>query len=221
MPRVKSAFAANVSPRSLLRLVFLTVTLLSLAFPMGTLAAAGAKGGPDNSGGTFNNIVEIDNRDPGSTQVAGRAQFNLIDPEENDGVVSPQNAAVSWNTPDCKANCVTITVALQLDLVLPGHVSSWTPANLAWAYNDQCNHCLAMARACQDAQQIGDEDGVSPSLRRQFDALNRQLSAISRDPHLTQNEAIARFNDVIARYTELVQRFDPSFQCAPLPQLTG
>jgi len=128
------------------------VALLPLVFPLGSLAAPGPGGGHPGPGASYRNTVEVHNYTDDATQVDRQAQLNVIDPRAVDGEVDPQNAVVSYGS--C-VGCSTITVALHLDLVLPGDIPEANPANVAYAVNDNCDGCTTLSRACQEVTSVG------------------------------------------------------------------
>jgi len=167
-------------------LALLFAALLALA-PSLTLADASGGTGPRN-------MVRAEGQASGHLVVRGNVQINTI----NSPQVEPVNEAYAHGNCD---GCVTLAVALQLDLYNPS-ATTVSPQNEAFAINEACNGCTTVAVACQVVRPV-DDPGTLPSAERDLvQQMNHELTEVQSDPSISLDAAVSQVVAVIHQYEQ-------------------
>jgi putative peptide zinc metalloprotease protein len=108
--------------------------------------------------------------------------------------VDPSNAAAAVSS--CSA-CETVAVAIQVVLV-SGDPSSFTPSNVAIAYNQDCSECVTLADAFQFVFGTGSEPAhLTKEGKDELKAIKQQFKDLQKNGgSLPPDELQARINDL-------------------------
>jgi hypothetical protein len=172
---------------------FVLVVVLFGAAPGGGLAQSASGGGPRN-------LVKVQNLQDNALRVNGNVQLGRIPGP----MIAPVNLAQSYSS--C-ANCQTLTVALQVDLITPNTVRA-TPENAAVAINFQCTDCDTVALALQYVLTVDDPTQVPPEANQLMAEMRQELVQMQGDQTLTLPEAEARVLNVIGQFQGLAASLD-------------
>ncbi len=116
-----------------------------------------------------------------------------------DSVVDQTNAAVAYAS--C-TECETVAVAIQLILVF-SDPEVVTPTNLAYAFNDQCSHCLTLAWATQVVLGTDGPARFTAEGNRHLAELRNRLQAL-RTQELTVEQLEAELAAINAELKSIV-----------------
>lgn len=172
----------------LARILPVVFAALLALIPGMTLADGAAGTGPRN-------VVRAEGQASGHLVVRGSVQVNAIQAPQ----VEPVNEADAAGSCD---GCVTLAVALQLDLYQAG-ATTVSPRNYAVAINYQCSGCVTAAIACQVALPVEDPNTLPPAERDLVQQMNRELTEVQSTPGISLNDAFAQVVSVIHQYEEL------------------
>ena len=176
---VPYAIAAVILIAGLTGVAAETGTFSGSATPTPAPSVASASSGDNQqipgfpAAGGGDNIVQVINRTDGAFKTDGRVKLTQI-PGPN---VGPKNEAIAFSS--C-ANCDTIAVALQIDLV-NATARNVRPLNLGKAINYQCPHCATAAIAIQKLIPVADPTQVPEDAREEVRAMNAELRDLRAD----------------------------------------
>jgi putative peptide zinc metalloprotease protein len=162
-------------------------------------AAAASSSALPQGGGGGKNIVQVVNRQDGNLKIDGKVQLNRI-PESN---AAPVDLAKAYSS--C-ANCQTLAVALQINLISKS-ASYVHPQNAAAAVNYQCTNCHTIAYAWQYNLSVDDPTAVPDGVNQLMAQWRAELANI-KTQSATLTEAINRMKAVIGQFQSLAAYLD-------------
>ncbi|HUP86580.1 MAG TPA: hypothetical protein VM143_13005 [Acidimicrobiales bacterium] len=172
--------------RLLLAALLAALTLVAGAHP----AAAQDSG----SSGSDSTAIAVNTKDGSSLF---RFAFSIT--KATGEVVDAGNAAVSYAS--CTA-CQTVSIAIQF-VIVEGSPDTFTPENLAMAFNQSCSLCDTMATAYQFVIQTTGPVRLTSDGRRQLNDLIKQIRDLE-DAGLTGPDIAARVDAIASQMYEVM-----------------
>ena len=171
-----------------MRRIAVTVLTAALLF-----ALAGARAAPAPAQDNFAVIVNThDGLD------LFRVAFKIVRTTQD--VVDQSNAAVAANS--C-TDCSSTAIALQIVLIF-SDPSEVTTTNLAFAYNELCSSCVAIAEAYQWVLTTGGVVRFTPEGNQRLAAIYRRLHELRR-AGLTTEQLQAELDEIAAEIADILQ----------------
>ena len=115
-------------------------------------------------------------------------------------VVDQTNGAVAYGS--C-TDCAAVAVAFEIVLV-EGDPSTVTPTNVAIAFNENCDTCVAVAEAYQFVLGTGGIVHFDNEGNRILSEIRRELHSLRKED-LTIEELQAKLDDIAARIADVLQ----------------